>query len=61
VYDGWENETKKKDLDVEVNKTNNSSMAQNLDEIKRLGKELDQTKIGTELQEEENLTPDPKQ
>jgi hypothetical protein len=36
-------------------------MAQNLDEIKRLGKELDQTKIGTELQEAENLTPDPKQ
>ena len=52
---------RKKDLDVKVNKTNNSSMAQDLDEIKKLGKEMNQAKTGTELQEEENLTPDPKQ
>jgi len=52
---------RKKDLQVKLNDANNSSMAQNLDEMKKLGKEMKQAKTGTELQEEENLTPDPKQ
>ena len=52
---------RKKDLQVKLNDANNSSMAQDLDEIKKLGKEMKKAKTGTELQEEENLTPDPKQ
>jgi hypothetical protein len=51
----------KRDLHFKVNTNNNSSMAQDLDEIKKLGKEMDQAKTETELQEEENLTQDPKQ
>ena len=53
--------SKKKDLQVKLNDANNSSMAQDLDEMKKLGKEMNNAKTGTELQEEENLTPDPKQ
>jgi|tagenome__1003787_1003787.scaffolds.fasta_scaffold15670327_1 hypothetical protein len=52
---------RKKDLQVRLNNANNSSMARYLDEIKKLGKEMDNAKTGTELQEEENLTQDPKQ
>jgi hypothetical protein len=52
---------RKKDLQVKLNNANNSSMARDLDEIKKLGKEMDNAKTGTELQEEENLTQDPKQ
>lgn len=51
---------KKKDLQVKLDSANNSSMAQDLDEIKKLGKEMEQEKTNTELQEE-NLIPDPKQ
>lgn len=35
-------------------------MAQNLDEIKKLGKEMEQAKTGSELQKK-NLTQDPQQ
>jgi hypothetical protein len=51
----------KKDLHVKLNAANNSSMAQDLNEMKKLGKEMSNAKTGPELQEEENLTPDPKQ
>jgi hypothetical protein len=51
---------RKRDLRYKVKSNNNSSMAQDLDEIKKLGKEMDQAKTDTELQEE-NLTQDPKQ
>jgi hypothetical protein len=49
-----------KDPHFEVKTNNNSSMAQDLDEIQKLGKEMEQTKTETELQEE-NQTQDPKQ
>jgi hypothetical protein len=52
---------RKRDLHFKVNTNNNSSMAQDLDEMKKLGKEMDQAKTDTKLKEEENLTPDPKQ
>jgi hypothetical protein len=52
---------RKKDTHDKLDIANNSSMAQDLDEIKKLGKEMDNAKTGTELEEEENLTPDPKQ
>ena len=52
---------RKKDTHDKLDKANNSSMAQDLDEIKKLGKEMNNAKTGTELEEEENLTPDPKQ
>ena len=52
---------RKKDTPIKLNTANNSSMAQDLDEIKKLGKEMNNAKTGTELQEEEDLTPDPKQ
>ncbi|MBT2727738.1 hypothetical protein J7E63_12405 [Bacillus sp. ISL-75] len=42
-----------------VEKNNNGSMAQNLDEIKKLGKEMNQMKTGSQQQENENLIPDP--
>jgi hypothetical protein len=51
---------RKRDLRYKVKSNNNSSMAQDLDEIKKLGKEMEQAKTDTELQEEE-LTQDPKQ
>ncbi|MCM3570986.1 hypothetical protein [Neobacillus mesonae] len=41
-------------------KNNNSSMAQNLSEMKKLGKEMEEAKTGSELREE-NLTQDPQQ
>jgi hypothetical protein len=40
---------------------NNGSMAQNFDEMKKLGKEMENAKTNTELKEEEKLIPDPKQ
>lgn len=54
-------EQRKKDIHVKLKANDNSSMVQNLDEIKKLGKEMDNAKTGPEIQEEENLTPDPKQ
>jgi len=39
----------------------NSSMAQNLDEVKELGKQMKKAKTGTELKEERNKTQDPLQ
>ncbi|MGF6953297.1 phage terminase large subunit [Neobacillus sp. B4I6] len=42
-----------------VEKNNNGSMAQNLDEMKKLGKEMNQMKTGSQQQENENLIPDP--
>lgn len=51
---------RKRDLHIKLNSADNSSMAQDLDEIKKLGKEMEQEKTNTELREE-NLTPDPKQ
>nr|WP_263324195.1 hypothetical protein [Neobacillus sp. Marseille-Q6967] len=41
--------------------SNNGSMAQNFEEIKKLGKEMEEAKTNKELKEEEKLTPDPKQ
>ena len=52
---------RKKDTHDRLDTANNSSMAHDLDEIKKLGKEMNNAKTGTELEEEENLTPDPKQ
>ncbi|MEH7096012.1 hypothetical protein [Neobacillus vireti] len=46
-------------LKVETEK--NGSMAQNFDEVKRLGKQMTKAKTGTELKEERGLTPDPLQ
>ena len=51
---------RKRDLHYKVQSNNNSSMAQDLDEIKKLGKEMEQAPTDTELQEE-NQTRDPKQ
>ncbi len=51
---------RKKELHCKAKTNDNSSMAQDLDEIEKLGKEMDQAKTKTELQEE-NLTQDPKQ
>jgi gas vesicle protein len=45
---------------VKLNQSDNSSLAQNEEEIKKLGKEMDQMKTGTELQKE-GLVPDPVQ
>ena len=57
-----DNKTKerKKELEIKKKSADNSSMAQNLDEVKKLGKEMEQEKTNTELKKE-NLTPDPKQ
>ncbi|MGX6445564.1 hypothetical protein ACWM35_20300 [Neobacillus sp. K501] len=41
--------------------SNNGSMAQNFEEMKKLGKEMENAKTNKELKEEEKLTPDPKQ
>ncbi|WP_035423705.1 hypothetical protein [Bacillus sp. UNC438CL73TsuS30] len=46
--------------DLKAASNNNSSMAQNLDEMKKLGKEMKEQKTGSELREE-NLSPDPLQ
>ncbi|MEH7082280.1 hypothetical protein V7139_06040 [Neobacillus drentensis] len=54
-------EFKKRELQGKVQAANNSSMAQNLEEIKKLGKEMKEAKTGTELEEEKNKTPDPQQ
>ncbi|MBM4763055.1 hypothetical protein [Bacillus sp. B15-48] len=58
-----DNKTKQKKakLQIKVKNANNSSMAQNLDELKKLGKEMDNAKTETELVKEGNLIPDPKQ
>ncbi len=50
----------KRDPHFKVKTNNNGSMARDLDEIERLGKEMDQSKTQTELKEEK-LTQDPKQ
>lgn len=42
-----------------VEKHNNGSMAQNLDEMKKLGKEMSHMKTGSQHLEDENLIPDP--
>ncbi|WP_042463478.1 hypothetical protein [Neobacillus dielmonensis] len=39
----------------------NGSMARNFEEVKKLGKEMDQAKTGTELEEDDHKTPDPLQ
>jgi phage terminase large subunit len=44
-----------------VEKNKNGSMAQNLDEMKKLGKEMNHMKTGSQHLEEENLIPDPLQ
>jgi phage terminase large subunit len=44
-----------------VEKNNNGSMAQNLDEMKKLGKEMNHMKTGSQQLEDGNLTPDPLQ
>ncbi|MED4202922.1 hypothetical protein [Neobacillus mesonae] len=41
--------------------SDNSSMARDLKEIKKLGKEMEQEKTGKELKKEDGLTQDPKQ
>jgi hypothetical protein len=52
-------ETKKDAVRQSVKKSKNGSMAQNLDEMKKLGKEMTNMKTGTQQQEEDNLIPDP--
>lgn len=52
---------KKRILDFKVKTNNNSSMAQDLEEMERLGKEMDQAQTETQLEKEEDLTQDPKQ
>ncbi|WP_197032438.1 hypothetical protein [Bacillus sp. UNC41MFS5] len=54
-------DTKKRELHEKVKRENNSSMAQNLEEIKKLGKEMEEEKTGPELKKEEKQTPDPQQ
>ncbi|WP_338470870.1 hypothetical protein R4Z10_19165 [Niallia sp. XMNu-256] len=56
-----ETKQKKRNSHLKVITNDNSSMAQDLKEIKRLGKEMDQAKTGTELQKEDDQTQDPKQ
>ena len=51
---------RKRDLHYKVQSNNNSSMAQDLDEMKKLGKEMEQAQP-TPSYEEENQTRDPKQ
>ncbi|MBO0960961.1 hypothetical protein J1P26_14765 [Neobacillus sp. MM2021_6] len=51
----------KKSRQDKINSNNNSSMAQNLDEVKELGKQMKKAKTGTELKEERNKTQDPQQ
>ncbi|MBM7652649.1 hypothetical protein [Neobacillus cucumis] len=46
-------------LKVEAKK--NGSMAQDFNEVKKLGKEMKSAKTGSELKQEDNLTPDPLQ
>ena len=46
------------DIQGKVKAANNSSMAQDFDEIKRLGKEMNVAKTGSELRQE-NLSSDP--
>lgn len=50
----------KKNLRFKIKSNDNSSMAQDLDEMEKLGKEMEQNKTEQELKEE-NLTQDPKQ
>ncbi|WP_180960153.1 hypothetical protein [Neobacillus cucumis] len=46
-------------LKVETEK--NGSMAQNFEEVKKLGKEMKEAKTGSELEEEDDKTQDPLQ
>jgi hypothetical protein len=52
-------ELKPLSLPTAVEKNNNGSMAQNLDEMKKLGKEMSHMKTGSQRLEDENLIPDP--
>lgn len=53
-------DAKQKHFRLKMKSTDNSSMAQDLDEMKKLGKEMEEAKTEKELREE-NLTQDPKQ
>jgi hypothetical protein len=44
---------------LSVEKNNNGSMAQNLNEMKKLGKEMSNMKTGSQHMEDDNLIPDP--
>ena len=44
---------------LSVEKNNNGSMAQNLNEMKKLGKEMSNMKTGSQHLEDDNLIPDP--
>ncbi|MDR4950010.1 hypothetical protein [Neobacillus cucumis] len=46
-------------LNLEANK--NGSMAQDFNEVKKLGKEMNSAKTGSELKQEDNKTSDPLQ
>ncbi len=48
-------------MNKKIKDADNSSMAQNLEEMKKLGKEMEQEKTGEELKKEDGLTQDPKQ
>ncbi|ULT56871.1 hypothetical protein L1999_28345 [Neobacillus drentensis] len=54
-------ELKKLKTKLKVETEKNGSMAQNFDEVKKLGKQMTKAKTGTELKEERGLTPDPLQ
>ncbi|MEH7388166.1 hypothetical protein V7147_22630 [Bacillus sp. JJ1521] len=57
VLKGKGGKAKKKKLKY----VNNSSMAQNLEEVEKLGKEMEQAKTATELKTVDELTPDSEQ
>ncbi|NHC38480.1 hypothetical protein G6549_00760 [Bacillus sp. MM2020_1] len=44
-----------------VAKNNNGSMARDLEEMKKLGKEMNQMKTGSQHVEDDHLIPDPQQ
>ncbi|MEH7120189.1 hypothetical protein V7128_22605 [Neobacillus vireti] len=46
---------------LKVESKKNGSMAQNFEEVKKLGKEMEEAKTGPQLKEEEDLSPDPLQ
>ena len=54
-------EMKKLKTKLKVEAKKNGSMAQDFEEVKRLGKEMKEAKTGSQLKEEEDLSPDPLQ
>ncbi|MEH7416307.1 multidrug ABC transporter ATPase [Neobacillus drentensis] len=55
------NELNKLKTKLKVEAKKNGSMTQDFDDVKKLGKEMKKAKTGTQLEEEDNKTPDPLQ